>query len=80
MHEQSTLQEVVRNHPRHDDVHVLAGLLLGPGGGPGRELLQAHGSTLDMAGDTAGVAVALGQEDGLHPGPEVLEIQSRGPW
>ena len=77
VHQQFTVSEPARNHTRTNNLEVLLGLFLVPGRGPGRKRLQAHGRALAMAGDTTSVTIALGQEDGLYPGPEELEIQSR---
>jgi hypothetical protein len=72
--EQLALQ-AAGNHPLPDDVEVLAGLLLIPGGASGREGLQTHGGARRMARDAAGVTRALRHEDGLYLGFEKLEIQ-----
>ena len=77
MDQQFTVREAARNHTRTHNLEVLLGLFLIPGRGPGRKRLQPHGRTPAMAGNTTGVAIALGQEDGLYFCLEELEIQSR---
>ena len=74
--EEFALKGTEGGHPQGDRLEVLSGLLLVPGAGPWREFLQAHRSAHTMAGDTAGVALALRQEDRLYLCPEELEIQN----
>src|SRR6185436_4874856 len=78
--EQLARREIVGNDARLHDPEVHAGLLLVPGGGAGRERLQAHRRALAVARDAPCVPLALGEEDRLNPGPEVLEVESRGCW
>ena len=63
--EEFTLKGTEGSHPRGDHLEDPSGLLLVPGAGPRRELLQAHGNTQTMTGDTAGVALTRSQEDRL---------------
>ena len=67
VHEEFALIGIEGSHPWGDHLEVPSGLLLVPSAGSRRELLQAHGDTLTMTGDTADVALARSQEDRPYP-------------
>src|SRR6516165_4024680 len=79
MLDQRALHVAGHRHPLHQ-LEVLARLLLVPGGSSGRERHQVERRVVDrMAHDAAGVALALGQKDGLDLGLEefVVELGAR---
>src|SRR3989442_5323214 len=85
MNEQRARERIARKHLFPDCLEVLTGLLFIPRCASGRKDFQPHRSRRiafagpeRMAGLTAGVARAPGQENGVYLCPVELDAQSRG--
>ena len=76
MHQKQARSRSAEDDDWRDRPEILAGLLLGPGGAPGRETLQAQAIVRSlMATVAAGTVAPLLEQDGLDADPEKLKIK-----